>query len=135
MTVSNIRPDDATTLGMVMRAVARLTDAQLNTDAKVDRLSAQIDRVASQNRDFYERKLRPIEDRLRIVEGDMEEITGVHNQRDLERAARTHRARAAEEELKRQRLVKLGKTIAPVLIVAGAAAWQAIQLVLAALGK
>jgi hypothetical protein len=130
MTISKIRPDDDTTLGMLMGAVQRLTDQQMTTSSKVDKLSEKLDRVARQNRDFYHSELEPIKERLRVVEGDMEEITGVHDSRELERAARTHRARAEAEHIQRRRLQRWGALAAPVVAGFGAALWQLIQAAL-----
>lgn len=144
MTVRELRPDKDTTVGLLMGAVQRLTNEVTGMRTEVREVKAnqedmreQITAVGRQNRDFYRSELGPIKERLQILEGDYEDISGVFNPddpsiasvRELERSARTHRARAAAEELQRKRLQRWGAAAAPVLVGLGAGLWQLFKAV------
>lgn len=109
--IGRIRPDEDTLLGMTMRAVQTLTDevGGLRTDVRELRqgqidMREQITAVAAQNRAYYGKKFDAFESRLSHVEGEYDEITGVTSQRELEKSARTYRARAAARELEAKEL-------------------------------
>lgn len=104
--VRDIRPDEDTTIGMLMTAVKRIADGQNRLMSDMAKVKATVEAfpqlvadAAAENRRYYKGLQARLDDELG---NDYDDVSGSHDIKSLRDAGRNWRKRARDEELAKQ---------------------------------